>query len=98
MATLGAGCYWGTEKYFAKDFEENFPGSIIATSVGFMNPDKNAAPNPSYRDDCGGETGFVEVLHMKFDSKIASYEDVIKHFYTFHDPTTLHKQGNDKGT
>ena len=39
--TFGAGCYWGTEKYFAKDFSKEFPGAILGTAVGFMNPDKN---------------------------------------------------------
>ena len=63
-----------------------------------MNPNPDAPANPSYREVCSGETGFVEVLHMKFDSKKASYEDIIKHFYTFHDPTTPFKQGHDVGT
>ena len=39
VASFGAGCYWGTEKYFAKDFAKEFPGAILGTAVGFMNPD-----------------------------------------------------------
>ena len=39
LATFGAGCFWGTEKYFAKDFTEKFPGAILGTSVGFMSLD-----------------------------------------------------------
>lgn len=41
VATFGAGCFWGTEKYFAKDFANEHPGSIIGSTVGFMNPDMN---------------------------------------------------------
>lgn len=48
VATFGAGCFWGTEKFFAKDFEKKFPGSIISTSVGFMNPIPNKFQNPTY--------------------------------------------------
>lgn len=39
LATFGAGCFWGTEKFFAKDFANLYPKSIIGTSVGFMHPD-----------------------------------------------------------
>jgi peptide-methionine (S)-S-oxide reductase len=46
---LGAGCYWGTEKYVVKDFQKMFPGSIASAAVGFMSPDPNAMKNPSYR-------------------------------------------------
>jgi len=98
IATLGAGCYWGTEKFFAKDFDSIHPDVILGTSVGFMNPDPDAKPDPSYRNVCSGRTGYVEVLHMMFDSSKVSYEDVCKHFFTFHDPTTPDRQGNDVGT
>ena len=98
LATLGAGCYWGTEKYFAHDFEGKHPGAILGTSVGFMNFEDNAPPDPTYREVCEGDTGYVEVLHMMFDNKVVSYEDVIRHFYTFHDPTTYFKQGQDVGS
>ena len=62
LATFGAGCFWGTEKYYARDFAKEFPGSILGTSVGFMNPDPNAAANPTYEAVCDGTTGHVEVL------------------------------------
>ena len=74
LATFGAGCYWGTEKYIAKDFAQQFPGSILGTSVGFMNPDVNTQyTNPSYEDVCEGFTGHVEVCHVLFDSQIATF-------------------------
>ena len=55
MATFGAGCYWGTEKFFCTDFAAKYPkGAIIGTSVGFMSPDPNAMKNPNYREVCSG--------------------------------------------
>ena len=36
LATFGAGCYWGTEKYFAGVFAKKHPGAILASAVGFM--------------------------------------------------------------
>jgi len=40
----------------------------------------------------------VEVLHLRFDPAKVSYDSLIAHFLTFHDPTTLDRQGNDRGT
>ena len=97
-ATFGAGCYWGTEKYFARDFEAEHPGSILASSVGFMSPDAEAMKNPSYDAVCTGRTGHVEVVHLRFDNSKVEYEDLCRHLFTFHDPTTLNMQGNDRGT
>lgn len=49
LATFGAGCYWGTEKFFCTDFAQKYPdGAIIGTSVGFMSPNPNAMKNPNY--------------------------------------------------
>ena len=45
-ACFGAGCYWGTEKFFKKDFNKKFPASNIQGAVGFMGP-PNAIKNPS---------------------------------------------------
>merc|ERR1712100_829062 len=45
-----------------------------------------------------GTTGYVEVAHVLFDSSKVKYEDLVKFFYSFHDPTTMNRQGNDSGT
>lgn len=54
--------------------------------------------NPTYREVCSGSTGHVEVLQIKFDPAVVAYEDLLKFFFSFHDPTTLNRQGNDAGT
>uniref|UniRef100_A0A7S0ZL52 peptide-methionine (S)-S-oxide reductase n=1 Tax=Timspurckia oligopyrenoides TaxID=708627 RepID=A0A7S0ZL52_9RHOD len=95
LATFGAGCYWGTEKFFGIDFNKKFPGSVTATAVGFMG---GANPNPTYREVCSGRTGHVEVLQMKYMPEVASFDKLCRFFFTFHDPTTPNRQGNDAGT
>ena len=62
-----------------------------------MSPSEDAKANPTYKEVCGGKTMHVEVLHLKFNNKIVSYEDLVRFFFTFHDPTTKNQQGADKG-
>jgi len=98
---LGAGCYWGTEKFVKKDFGTKlFPGSIRKATVGFMSPDPDHPKNPSYRSVCSGRTGHVEVLNVELDDgedeKVL--EELLRFFFMFHDPTTANRQGNDVGT
>jgi len=97
-ASFGAGCYWGTENYILKKFNSLAPGSVKSGAVGFMHPSANAPANPSYREVCSGRTGFVEVYDCEFDGKSETYERLCRFFFSFHDPTTQDRQGNDRGT
>jgi peptide-methionine (S)-S-oxide reductase len=47
---------------------------------------------------CTGNTQQVEVYDLTFEGDESTYENLVKHFYSFHDPTTLNQQGNDRGT
>lgn len=96
-ACFGAGCYWGTEKYFKKEFKKYFPnkGEVTWGKVGFMGP-TTAKANPSYREVCSGSTGHVEVYNFKFTGGNEAYEALTRFFFQFHDPTTLNSQGNDQ--
>eukprot|EP00602_Paraphysomonas_sp_CaronLab_P006201 CAMPEP_0185023478 /NCGR_PEP_ID=MMETSP1103-20130426/6146_1 /TAXON_ID=36769 /ORGANISM="Paraphysomonas bandaiensis, Strain Caron Lab Isolate" /LENGTH=226 /DNA_ID=CAMNT_0027556085 /DNA_START=60 /DNA_END=740 /DNA_ORIENTATION=+ len=101
-ACFGAGCYWGTEKFFKIDFgRKRYPESLIKGDVGFMGP-PGAQPNPSYREVCEGTTGHVEVFDMEYSGGEIGmekmYEELVRFFFQFHDPTTLNRQRNDKGT
>ena len=99
--SLGAGCFWGTEKFIKKDFQDVVTNSITWGKVGYMNPDANAKPNPGYRAVCTGTTGYVEVYDCKLSDAAANeadFEKLVKHFFSFHDPTTLNQQGDDRGT
>ena len=68
---------------------------IKSGKVGFMGGPK---ANPTYREVCGGRTGHVEVYDCEFDGKESTYENMVKHFFMFHDPTTVDRQGNDRGS
>jgi peptide-methionine (S)-S-oxide reductase len=97
LACFGAGCYWGTEKYFTTDCPVANAINKKNSKVGFMGP-ADASKNPSYEDVCTGVTGHVEVYQLEFDGKPETYEELVKFFFRFHDPTTMNKQGNDMGT
>jgi len=95
--TGGYGCYWGSEKFFKKDFQKLFPDSVRNIKVGFMG---GSAVNPTYREVCTqaqDENAHVEVVTFEYDTSKATIEDVIRFGFRFHDPTTTDSQGNDKG-
>lgn len=97
---LGAGCYWGTEKFIRSDFKSMFPKTIKEAHVGFMSPADpiRSRKNPTYEQVCAGDTGYVEVLHLELNNPTPElFEALIRFFFQFHDPTTKDRQGNDRG-
>jgi len=88
-ATFGGGCFWGVEVAFRQ-----IPG-VTATQVGYMG---GSLKNPTYKDVCTDRTGHAEVVEVTYDPAKVSYEDVLKVFWTCHDPTQLNRQGLDVGT
>lgn len=87
-ATFGAGCFWGVEAAFLP------VEGVISTSVGYMG---GHWPNPCYLDVCARVTGHAEVTQIEYDSTIISYEKLLETFWTIHDPTSLNRQGPDRG-
>ena len=57
-----------------------------------------ALENPTYEAVCSGQTGHAEVVQLQFDPKVISFDDVLYIFWRTHDPTTLNRQGADRGT
>jgi len=88
-ATLGGGCFWCTEAVF-----DELKG-VVEVESGYSG---GTVENPSYEQVCTGRTGHAEVVQVKFDPEVISYEDLLRVFFTVHDPTTLNRQGNDAGT
>lgn len=89
QAMFGMGCFWGVERMFWK-----VPG-VWMTRVGYAG---GYTPNPTYQEVCTGRTGHNEVVHVIYDPKVVSYEDLLRIFWEGHDPTQGMRQGNDVGT
>ncbi len=88
-ATLAGGCFWCLEAVF-----DELKG-VISVESGYAG---GHVPNPSYQAVCTGMTGHAEVVQVTFDPSVVSYEDLLRVFFTIHDPTTLNRQGADVGT
>lgn len=88
-ATLGAGCFWCVEAVF--DDLKGVRDVVSGYSGGHTE-------NPTYREVCSETTGHAEVVNIKFDPNEISFRDILRVFFTVHDPTTLNRQGGDIGT
>ena len=88
-AILGGGCFWCVEAVF-----ERVEGVKDVIS-GYAGGHKT---NPTYKDVTGGQTGHAEVCEIMFDPDKISYDEILNIFWEAHDPTTLNRQGNDRGT
>lgn len=86
---FAGGCFWGVEAYMEKIY-----GVIDATS-GYAN---GKTQNPSYEDVVYRNTGHAETVHVKYDANKINLETLIKYYFKIIDPTTVNKQGNDRGT
>jgi peptide-methionine (S)-S-oxide reductase len=89
-AIVGGGCFWCTEAVFQ---EIKGVEKVVSGYAG-----GNVPGRPTYREVCSGLTGHAEVVEITFDSNIISYEEILIIFMTTHDPTTLNRQGADRGT
>jgi peptide-methionine (S)-S-oxide reductase len=84
-AILAGGCFWGMQDLFRR-----YPG-VISTRVGYTGGD---VPNATYRN----HGTHAEAIEIVFDPRIISYRRLLEFFFQIHDPTTLNRQGNDRGT
>lgn len=88
IATLGGGCFWCVEAVMqrVRGVKEVVPGY----SGGHTK-------NPTYEEVCSGETGHIEVARIRFDPSEINYRDLLRIFFSMHDPTSLDRQGEDVG-
>src|SRR4030081_3775266 len=83
-AVLAGGCFWGMQALLRR-----YPG-VISTRVGYSGGD---VPNATYRNH-GTHAEAIEII---FNPKVMSYRNLLEFFFQIHDPTTLNRQGNDRG-
>ncbi|QDH17913.1 peptide-methionine (S)-S-oxide reductase MsrA [Swingsia samuiensis] len=86
---LGAGCFWCVEAVFT-----GLKG-VISAHPGYAGGTVN---NPTYEAVCADKTGHAEVVELVYDPNEISLKDLLRVFFTTHDPTQLNKQGNDIGS
>lgn len=89
QATLAGGCFWCLEAVF-----DDLKG-VLSVESGYSG---GTTENPSYKAVCTGLTGHAEVVRVEFDAEAISFEDLLRVFFSIHDPTTLNRQGADVGT
>ncbi|WP_299213650.1 peptide-methionine (S)-S-oxide reductase MsrA [uncultured Dokdonia sp.] len=90
VATFGGGCFWCVEAVIQrlKGVEK-----VVSGYAGGNVPGK-----PTYREICSGLTGHAEVVQVTYDAATIDYVSLLTVFMTTHDPTTLNRQGADRGT
>lgn len=88
-ATLAAGCFWCVEAIF--DDLKGVEDVVSGYSGGHTE-------DPTYQQVCSESTGHAEVVQIKFDPLVLSFADLLRIYFTVHDPTQLNRQGNDIGT
>lgn len=89
LATLAGGCFWCLEAPFGR------LKGVREVVSGYMG---GHTLNPDYKQVCTGTTGHAEVIQVHFDPAQIQFRDLLRVFFTLHDPTTLNRQGHDIGT
>lgn len=89
VVVFGGGCFWCTEAVFA---ELKGVTSVVPGYAG------GHTDNPTYRQVCSDSTGHAEVSRVQFDLSQVTFHDLLSVFFATHDPTTLNRQGADRGT
>lgn len=86
---LAGGCFWGTAHLFSL-----VPGVTHAVA-GYAN---SIVDNPTYQQVCTGKTEAAETVKVDYDPDSVSLGQLIDLYLQSVDPTSLNRQGNDRGT
>ncbi len=81
---LAGGCFWGLEKYVG------LVQGVKSTEVGYANGTRD---NAKY----GDHTGYAEAVKIEYDPEVAPLPFLLDLFYDAIDPTSVNRQGNDRG-
>lgn len=89
ITTLGGGCFW------CLDATLKTLKGVTGVVSGYAD---GAIENPTYQQICTGTTGHAEVVQITYDADIINFQTLLQVFFSIHDPTTLNRQGADRGT
>ncbi len=84
-AYIAGGCFWGMEDLIRKR------AGIVDTHVGYQGGENS---NPTYQN----HPGHAESVEITYDPEITSFKEILDYFFRIHNPTTVDRQGNDKGS
>lgn len=84
-AYIAGGCFWGMEDLFRKR------KGIIDTEVGYQGGQNE---KPTYRN----HPGHAESVELTYDPSQTSFREILDYFFRIHNPTTVDRQGNDRGS
>lgn len=86
---LAGGCFWGVEAYMEKVY------GVADVVSGYANGNTE---NPTYEDVLYKNTEHAETVKVDYDPEKISLEKILDYYLLVVDPTSLNKQGNDRGT
>lgn len=84
-AYIAGGCFWGMEDLFRKR------KGIVNTEVGYQGGEND---NPTYRS----HPGHAEGIEITYDANVTNFREILDYFFRIHNPTTIDRQGNDRGS
>jgi len=87
-AIFAGGCFWGVEYFMQRAV------GVVSVASGYTGGSRS---NPSYEQVCSGTTGHAEAVKVIYDTRLASYETLLRLFLEIHDPTQVGGQGPDLG-
>ncbi len=87
--TIAGGCFWCLQPLF-----QELRG-VEKVEVGYSG---GKLANPSYEAVCTDTTGHAEAVQITFDESVIPLTDILRIFFSVHDPTTQDRQGADVGT
>lgn len=83
-AVLAGGCFWGMQDLIRRQ------DGVVSTRVGYTGGE---VPNATYRN----HGNHAEAIEIVFDPARTSYRKLLEFFFQIHDPSTVDRQGNDRG-
>lgn len=84
-AYIAGGCFWGMEDLFRKR------NGVLDTEVGYQGGQND---NPTYRN----HPGHAESIEITYDADVTNFKELLDYFFRIHNPTTVDRQGNDRGS